>query len=155
MNPAVNEWLRLSEDCPKGISGFLCTLISFETYLNKFRECVKCDTVGTLKKRFIESQKSRKIYTKLLNNPEFKEKLAKYRESINQGESNYYVKDMRPDKKNVKEKFNDVKNFKQFIETIYQLRCNLIHGKKLPFDEKKLNAGYEVFYMFFNELINS
>lgn len=44
------------------------------------------------------------------------------------------VKDLRPGHQNSFEKLTDINNFKQVVDFIYQIRCNLFHGGKSAID---------------------
>ena len=48
------------------------------------------------------------------------------------------VIDMRPRRKAKKKSINDIKNFNEVIDVIYQIRCNLFHGQKGADEQRDL-----------------
>lgn len=94
-----------------------------------------------------ESEKIIRIYEELLENQDFSNALKAFRKTIHKDDG-YYI--IRMDNDN-KVKFNDIDNFGQFIQIIYQIRCNLIHGEKIPYgtnDQKIVEAAYGVLEKF-------
>lgn len=46
------------------------------------------------------------------------------------------VEDMRPNHRGEFKEITDVSDFVQVVDFIYQIRCNLFHGQKSPFNDK-------------------
>ena len=63
------------------------------------------------------------------------------------------VADMRPDKmenEDCAKEFTDKTSFSQFINVVYQVRCNLFHGNKSPYDDGDIRI-VEAFFEGFAE----
>ena len=115
---------------------------------------------GDYIKYIIEKGSYSKRYSELINNePKFKKYLDNFIDVLNSGITHYpgKIADMRPSKEteqNAKE-FSICTNYEQFIRIIYQIRCNLFHGNKSPYDEgdKKIIEGiFNPFYLFVKEI---
>ena len=67
------------------------------------------------------------------------------------------ILDMRPNRRSEEyaKVFNNKEEFKQFMEIIYQVRCNLFHGNKDPFyyeDKDIVESFFEAFLIFCKEI---
>jgi len=98
------------------------------------------------------------IYATLLDAPSFSKNINKML-SLLQEVTHYKgkVADMRPDKienEDYAKEFTDKNSFSQFINVVYQVRCNLFHGNKSPYNDRDSRI-VEAFFEGFAEFCNA
>jgi hypothetical protein len=70
----------------------------------------------------------------------------------------YGVKDMRPGHENELTTINNINDFGQVLDSIYQIRCNLFHGQKseiVPHDKELVELAFRILTQFFRPIVDS
>lgn len=138
----VKKWLERSEKVDRSVDkgdNFIDLWISFNGWMkSKFGEKKRdgdlIDSVCQLDE-FID------IFNQIKNERPFSDDLLKLK--------GYTVKDMRePDNESRRREYDD--SFESLIRTIYQIRCNLFHGRK-NFEEDK--NDFELVCLAYNILL--
>jgi hypothetical protein len=166
METNYKEWLEFlnGENIYKDDSAFLKFVvlwISFNAYLNKkYSEILNCngEHLGDCSKieKFAKESFGEKLYNQLLENDEFGMLLEDFK--ITNASGREFVEDMNSTiipKERVCFSENN-KSFKDFILVLYQIRCNFLHGEKLPYDQndqKLVDWAYEYLMTFWKNYI--
>lgn len=107
-------------------------------------------------KYLFNSEKYQKYYSELLIDYNFSQKIDNILDLLlTETKFKGRIANMQPGKSNKKDaaaKFTEKENFKQFLTSLYQVRCNLFHGNKDPGDKDSdapiVKAYYDALMLF-------
>ena len=142
----VNQWIKEGKNTELSLFfRFFCFWIAFNHFIT-----AKYQVSGDMEllRRFNKEYNNH--FKKLVNsNEELREKIRKLRQQTP-------IYDTRPENRNVKIIIDDGTDIKQVFDTIYQIRCNLIHGSKI-FDADRDNIlvqlAYEILFVIIEEFL--
>lgn len=126
----------------KPVIAFVILWMCYNNYYNKWNKGTERERAC----RLSQNKKSQRIYEK------YKEKiLQEFSKLSNEGKKREFVRNV-----NGKEVFFNAEHckLKDFLNVVYQIRCNLFHGGKNPFDtidERLIQWAYKYLYLILHE----